>query len=91
MKFSIILPTYKKKDVVLKQLERLYSYFEKNTEEFELIFVIDGIIDNTKDILTEYIAENKLKNIKVVAYKQNRGKGFAIRYGLKYASGDVIG
>ena len=91
MKISLVLPTYKKEREVLDQLERLYGYLSRVNPDFELIFVIDGYVDNTKDILEGYIKENILKNVKVLGYEQNRGKGFAVRYGMKRASGDVIG
>lgn len=91
MKLSLVIPTYKKQREVLDQLERLYGYLSRKNPNFELIFVIDGYVDNTKDILQTYIKENRLKKASVIGYKQNRGKGYAVRYGMKKASGDVIG
>jgi glycosyltransferase involved in cell wall biosynthesis len=91
MKISLVLPTYKKEREVIDQLERLYGYLSRINPDFELIFVIDGYIDNTKDILEKYIKENRLKKVKVIGYKENRGKGYAVRYGMKKANGDVIG
>lgn len=91
MKVSLVIPTYKKEDIVLDQLERLYGYLSRVNPDFELIFVIDGYVDNTKDILNTYIKENNLSNISVVGYIDNKGKGYAIRYGMKKASGDIIG
>ncbi|HCC67876.1 TPA: glycosyltransferase, partial [Patescibacteria group bacterium] len=49
MKISLILPTYKKEREVLEQLERLYGYLTRKNSNFELIFVIDGYIDSTKE------------------------------------------
>lgn len=91
MKVSLVIPTYKKEKEVLDQLERLYGYLSRKNPNFELIFVIDGYVDNTKSILEEYIKTNRLKKAKVVGYEENRGKGFAVRYGMKRATGDVIG
>ena len=91
MKLSLVIPTYKKEDIVLDQLERLYGYLSRKNSDFELIFVIDGYVDNTKDILKTYIQENRLKKARVVGYKKNMGKGYAIRYGMKKATSDVIG
>ena len=91
MKISLILPTYKKEREVLEQLERLYGYLTRKNSNFELIFVIDGYIDSTKEVLEKYIKENRLKKVKVVGYKENKGKGYAIRYGMQRATGDVIG
>ncbi|HOV34851.1 MAG TPA: glycosyltransferase [Candidatus Dojkabacteria bacterium] len=91
MKISLVIPTYKKQTEVLDQLERLYGYLSRKNPDFELIFVIDGYVDNTKYILQEYIKQNRLKKAYVIGYKQNKGKGYAVRYGMKKASGDVIG
>jgi glycosyltransferase involved in cell wall biosynthesis len=91
MKLSLVIPTYKKEDIVLDQLERLYGYLSRKNSNFELIFVIDGSVDNTKDILEKYIKQNKLSKVSVIGYKENKGKGYAIRYGMKKATGDVVG
>ena len=58
MKISLVLPTYKKEREVIDQLERLYGYLSRVNPDFELIFVIDGYIDNTKDIVEKYVKEN---------------------------------
>ena len=91
MKISLVIPTYKKKDIVLDQLERLHGYLSRINPSFELIFVVDGYIDNTKEILNTYIEENNLKNVKVLGYEKNMGKGYAVRYGIQQATGDVVG
>lgn len=91
MKLSLVIPTYKKQRDVLDQLERVYGYLSRKNPDFELIFVIDGYVDNTKDILEKYIRENRLKKVSVIGYKENMGKGYAVRYGMKRATGDVIG
>ena len=91
MKISLVLPTYKKEREVIDQLERLYGYLSRVNPDFELIFVIDGYVDNTKDILGKYIKENRLQKAQVIGYRENRGKGYAVRYGMKKATGDVIG
>jgi len=91
MKLSLVIPTYKKEKEVLEQLERLYGYLLRKNLDFELIFVIDVYVDNTKDILSSYIKENKLSKVSVLGYKTNKGKGYAIRYGMKKANGDIIG
>ncbi len=91
MKLSLVIPTYKKQREVLDQLERVYGYLSRKNPNFELIFVIDGYVDNTKDILKQYVKENRMKKVSIVGYRENRGKGFAIRYGMRRASGDVIG
>lgn len=91
MKLSLVIPTYKKEDVVARQILRLYRYLEKMGISFEFVVVIDGMVDNTKLLLQMFIIVEELKNIKVVSYSQNMGKGYAVRYGMRYATGDIVG
>jgi len=91
MKLSLVIPTYRKQRDVLDQLERVYGYLSRKNPDFELIFVIDGYVDNTKDILEKYVKENRLKKVSIIGYEENMGKGYAVRYGMKRATGDVIG
>jgi glycosyltransferase involved in cell wall biosynthesis len=91
MKLSLVLPTYKKRKEVIEQLDRLYSYLTRKNSNFELIFVVDGYVDDTKEMLEKYIKENRLRKAKVVGYRENMGKGYAIRYGMNIADGDIVG
>jgi glycosyltransferase involved in cell wall biosynthesis len=91
VKISLVTSAYKKEDVVTTQLNRLYNYLESTGYDFELIVVVDGLIDNTKAKIEEFIHTRGSDNIKLMWNKENRGKGFSIRKGLKVAEGDVIG
>lgn len=91
MKISLVTSAYKKEDVVTTQLNRLYSYLESTGYDFELIVVVDGLIDNTKAKIERFIHTKGHANLKLMWNKENRGKGFSIRKGLKVANGDIIG
>ena len=93
MKLSLVVPTYKKEKVVVKQLERVYAFLSRRKLDFELIVVIDGIIDGSKKAVEQLISQDKRKysRIKLFAYKENQGKGYAFRYGLRKAKGDIVG
>ena len=54
--------------------------------EFEIIVVDDGSPDETLKEAQKF----KNDNYKVVGYKTNRGKGYAVRYGMARAKGDYI-
>jgi dolichyl-phosphate beta-glucosyltransferase len=51
---------------------------------YEIIVVDDGSRDRTKEIALS-------KKVKVISYKKNRGKGFAVKTGFLAASGEYIG
>ncbi|ENN96231.1 hypothetical protein J422_03503 [Methanocaldococcus villosus KIN24-T80] len=88
MELSIIMPCYKGEKFIensIRTTEKIVSEFCK---DFEIIVVVDGFVDNSYRIAKNL--EKEFKNLKVVGYEKNRGKGFAIRYGLKFAEGEYI-
>jgi len=50
----------------------------------EIIVVSDGSTDDT------VAAARRFDNVKVIALRENRGKGYAMRVGVDYASNDVL-
>ncbi len=64
MKLSLIVPTYKKEDIVLDQLERLYGYLSRKNPDFELIFVIDGYVDNIRISLSHILTKTDYRRLR---------------------------
>jgi len=58
----------------------------KTRWDFEIIVVVDG----NKDKTMEKAKEINLAEVTVVGYPENKGKGFAVRYGMARAVGDVV-
>ena len=85
---SVIVPAYKQEKTLRKDLENINKTLEEGfgNIDYEIICVIDGELDNSK---SEAEKVNSPK-IKIYSYKENRGKGYAVRYGMKKASGDLI-
>lgn len=81
-KLSIIIPVYNEKDSVKSLIDRVKAVRLINEIEKEIIVVDDGSTDGTRQIL------HNLKDCKVFLQEENRGKGYAIRTGLRYATGD---
>ena len=82
MKVSIIIPAYNEEKTIEAVLEKVKAV--KLPIEREIIVVNDGSTDNTKKIL------ERRKDIQLIHYTPNIGKGFAIRQGYKKARGDII-
>lgn len=73
LKCCVIIPTYNNENTIVQVIEDALNYTS------DIIVVADGPTDSTLE---------KLKNIStitLVSYEPNRGKGFAIRQGLKKA------
>ena len=87
-KVSVILPIYNEEKKIRETFNEVSKFSEKN-EDYTFIFVDDGSKDNTNKILRELMNQSN-KNIKLVSYINNSGKGYAIKTGIKYANGDYI-
>jgi len=84
IKVSIIVPVYN----VEKYLRRcLDSLVNQTLKDIEIIVVNDGSLDNSEDIILEYL--KKYKNIKYYK-KENGGLSDARNYGIKYAKGEYL-
>ena len=86
---SIIVPAYRAEKFIFNNLCELHKILEKYKIKFEIICVIDGLEDKT--LVQAQKAGKNYKEIKIYAYKNNMGKGYALRYGFSRASGNVIG
>lgn len=83
---SVIIPAYKQEKTIFKDLTQVRNILEKLRFNYELIVVVDGRADKTY-ANAKRLSSNK---IKVIGYKHNKGKGYAVRYGLAKARGDLI-
>jgi glycosyltransferase involved in cell wall biosynthesis len=87
MKISILTATYNR----AKLLNKLYTSLIENSKynvNIEWIIMDDGSTDETKDVVEDFIKENKL-DIKYYTQK-NQGKMVAINQIVKEATGDLI-
>lgn len=88
VKLSVIVPCYNEEERFLPGFEHYYSYLKKQKYLWELIFVNDGSTDQTHDLMLK-VAKNK-RNVRVINYYPNHGKGYAIVQGIKVAKGHYI-
>ena len=82
---SIIIPAYNEEDKIKDTLESI-----KSIETINKIIVVD---DGYSDKTTEKASQVQSEKIKVFTLDKNKGKGFALNYGLKIAmeNADIIG
>lgn len=83
-KISVILPVYNVEKYVRKCL---LSIVEQSYQNFEVLIVDDGSVDNFFKEIEDIVAENK--NIKIYQ-KANGGIASARNFGLEKANGDYI-
>lgn len=85
VKLSVIMPIYNSKDII-RNLKEACAMLEKITPDYELVVVNDG----SKNNCFEEAKKSKNKHIRLVGYKKNQGKGYAIKYGFDFVNGDYV-
>lgn len=81
-KLSIIIPAYNEAETIEKVIDAVKK--QKIPIEKEIIAVNDGSTDSTLEKL------KTIKGIKIVSYGKNRGKGHAIKIGIRESKGEIV-
>jgi len=78
IEISLVTPGYNEADKIGENLLAMQKELEEYVgKAWELIFVNDGSTDDTEKIVAG-LAENEPR-IKLISYKNNRGRGYALR------------
>ena len=88
MHVSIIIPAYNEAQRLPMTLAATAEYFEGRNESFEIFVVDDGSTDSTAEVVADYAKGHPALSLHCLSYGSNRGKGFAVRYGMLQAGGD---
>jgi glycosyltransferase involved in cell wall biosynthesis len=87
---SVIIPCYNEEDTILLILEKLNSIHLKYDISKEILIIDDFSLDNSKNIIQNFIQKNQNFNIKYIRNEKNYGKGYSIRKGIEICNGDYI-
>jgi dolichyl-phosphate beta-glucosyltransferase len=87
-RLSIVVPAYDEEKRLGASLKRMLAYFDTMRYPFEILVVDDGSKDDTAR-LVETIAACR-PQVRLLSYAANRGKGYAVRYGVLQARGERI-
>lgn len=86
MKVSIIIPVYRQEKSIKADLENICDTMNNTRWDYEIIGVVDGSPDNS----FKEAKKVKRENLQVYKYDVNKGKGYAVRYGMARATGDYV-
>ncbi len=81
-KINIIIPLYNEANRIGDTLQRLLKFLKTNKNlDITVYLVDDGSEDNSAEIIKTYTKD--YNNFILLSYKENRGKGYAFRFGVK--------
>ncbi len=84
---SVVVPAFHEADRLPKTLRRFQEYLSARPFTYEIIVVLDGPTDNTREVASGMISE--IKQMRILDRKVNRGKGYTVREGMLQASGRI--
>jgi glycosyltransferase involved in cell wall biosynthesis len=84
---SLIVPAYNAAPYIDESVRTILDTLAALEQPFEIIVVCDGSTDGTPDCVRGILDPR----IRILSYRQNRGKGYAICFGVANARGRYIG
>ncbi|MCD4792894.1 MAG: glycosyltransferase family 2 protein [Bacteroidales bacterium] len=88
IKYSFVVPAYNEEANIPALYERIKQLMSSHQNIWELIFVNDGSVDKTLDVLKNLTSEDK--KIKYIDLSRNFGHQAALSAGLNHASGNAV-
>ena len=102
MHLSVIIPAYNEEKRLPKTLREIDDYLRKQNYDSEIIVVSDGSKDKTVEVAKNLMSEinpstelrvdaeqsRSIKNLRVIEFKENQGKGFGVKEGMLAALGN---
>lgn len=83
----MVVPAYRQASSIVEDVSRIETSVEKLfPQDYEIVVVVDGRVDETYERLGQITSPY----VKKFVYEANRGKGYALRFGVARASGDYI-
>lgn len=88
LSISVFFPCYNDAGSIGFLIQDAYETLKKITDDFEIIVVDDGSQDESPLILKRL--KKKIKELKTILHKKNRGYGGALKSGFRATSKDLI-
>jgi glycosyltransferase involved in cell wall biosynthesis len=82
---SVVVPAYNEAQRIEPTLLKLHRYLSTATLSYEILVVLDGPTDSTREVLNRM--QEKIARLQIVDRQVNRGKGFTVKEGMLKAKG----
>ena len=88
IEISVIIPMYNAQNTIIKAIESVFN--QKCNYNIEIIIINDGSLDESVNILKDYLLNHKHKSSVKIISKKNGGVSSARNEGLRIAKGEFI-
>lgn len=85
---SVVVPAYKQEKTIVRDLKMIHDVLVRLRCQSELICVVDGKADKTFLNASKFAAQQP--NVRIVGYDTNKGKGYAVRFGMAESRGTLV-
>jgi glycosyltransferase involved in cell wall biosynthesis len=85
---SVVIPAYNEEENTAECLTTVHKILKQSDYDWEIIFVNDGSKDRTGEIAKSFLP--KIKHLKIVENKPNRGYGGSLKAGFARATKEFI-
>lgn len=89
MDISIVIPAFEESKKVARDVTEAAGFLEAHQFAGQIIVVDDGSKDNTAEV-AENVQVSTNTKLQVIRYETHRGKGYAVRTGIKHSSGQYV-
>jgi dolichyl-phosphate beta-glucosyltransferase len=89
MDFSIVIPAYDESKKIARDVSEAAGFLEAHDFTGQIIVVDDGSRDNTAEVAKKNAVPNHIQ-LNVIRYEKHKGKGYAVRTGMKQTKGEYV-
>lgn len=88
IQYSVVVPVYNEELVIHESYQRLKTVMDSTGEAYELLFVNDGSMDRTAELIKGYCQTDP--HVRLIDFSRNFGHQIAITAGMDYAKGEAV-
>jgi glycosyltransferase involved in cell wall biosynthesis len=85
---SVVCPFFNEETIIRNAIKGMVDALGNLPWPWELVCVNDGSTDSGAQVAEE--CANSHPGVRVIGYQENRGRGYALRHGIRAANGDII-
>jgi dolichyl-phosphate beta-glucosyltransferase len=89
MDLSIVIPAFEESKKIARDVAEAAGFLQAHDLTGQIIIVDDGSKDNTAETAKNATLSDNTQ-LDVIRYEKHRGKGYAVRTGIKQSSGDYV-